>query len=96
MAVEEEGRKPWKEESRYRLAGEEEDDGRKRLLWWWWWWWWWWWEEENSWSAAPSSAAVVGREGEEGRLSLVVDAMGALDRWRSGGRQVRGGGRRKE
>jgi hypothetical protein len=29
-AVEEAGRRPWKEESRYRLAGEEED-GRKRL-----------------------------------------------------------------
>jgi len=32
MAVEEAGRRrPWKEESRYRLAGEEEEDGRKRL-----------------------------------------------------------------
>jgi len=43
-AVEEEvvGRRPWKEESRYRLAGEdEEEDGKKRLWWcccWWWWW----------------------------------------------------------
>jgi len=32
MAGEEAGRRrPWKEESRYRLAGEEEEDGRKRL-----------------------------------------------------------------
>lgn len=38
------GRRPWKEESRYRLGSweEEEDDGggKKRLLlllWWWWW-----------------------------------------------------------
>jgi hypothetical protein len=40
------GRRPWKEESRYRLGSweEEEDDGggKKRLLLLWWWWWWWW------------------------------------------------------
>jgi hypothetical protein len=35
--------------------------------------------EENSWSLP---VPVPGREGEEGRLSLVVDAMN--DRWRSG------------
>ena len=78
-AVEEEvvGRRPWKEESRYRLAGEEEvEDGKKKL---WCRWWWWWWEEVNSWSAAPSSEAVVGMEGDEGRLSLVVDAMDDTD-----------------
>jgi hypothetical protein len=65
-------RRPWKEESRYRLLlARVEDEGRK-ILWWW---------EVNSWSAPAS--ALVGREGEDGRLSL-VDAMdGAfLGRWR--------------
>jgi hypothetical protein len=53
-----------------------EEEAMKRLWWW----------EVNSWSGPASIAPVVGREGDEGRLSL-VDAMDGA--WIDGGEEGR-------